>query len=257
MDFSERVCVVIPVHNGETTIERAIMSVLNQTYKNIRILVVDDCSTDKTSEILQSLARKHSLITILNNDINRGVSYSRNRGALVSQERWLAFLDADDFWEESKLECQMQVAQENKECSVFFTASSYVDVCGEKSNYIFQVPQKVTFKELLKQNVISCSSVLIDKKVILKYPMEEQPMIHEDYLLWLRWLKEGNYAIGINKPLLIYQISNGSKSGNKIRSAIMNLKTYRLLGLSSVKAMYYMACYTVRGLRKYKGINLK
>ncbi len=87
---------------------------------------------------------------------------------------------------------------------------------------------------------------------MLKYPMPEKEMLHEDFASWLRILGEEKYAYGIDEPLLIYRRSESSKSGNKAKAAKMNWNTYRNVGISRVKAAYYMCWYVIKGLMKYR-----
>ena len=112
----------------------------------------------------------------------------------------------------------------------------------------------ICLDRLLKQNLISCSSVMIKRELILKYPMSDQKDIHEDFAAWINILKETKYAYGVQEPLLIYRISGTSKSGNKLHAALMNWRTYRLVGLNPLVAAYYMIWYTVNGLLKYAKI---
>jgi teichuronic acid biosynthesis glycosyltransferase TuaG len=134
-----------------------------------------------------------------------------------------------------------------------FTGASFIDENNVPFKGIFEVPKKVSYKKLLKQNVISCSSVLIKKNYIEKYKMERDDT-HEDFGTWLRILKEEPYAYSINEPLLIYRISSKSKSGNKLKSIKMTYKTYRFVGLFPTTSVYYLIWYIFNGLKKYRKI---
>lgn len=256
MNGNRKISVIIPTYNAQNTVGRAIESVLSQTYSEYEIIVIDDGSSDNTCQVVGELIKKHACIKFLENDGNKGVAHSRNRGVKESSAEWIAFLDADDYWEVNKLELQMQEAEQHPDCKLFFTGSKFIDVDGNMSKFIFQIPKKVTYDELLYQNVISCSSVLIKKEVLQEFPMEENNLIHEDYYTWLRWLKKNNYAVGVNEPLLIYQIDKSSKSGNKLSAARMNYRTYRLMGFSFIKIAYYMFHYIWRNLKKYRNIQM-
>lgn len=127
---------------------------------------------------------------------------------------------------------------------------------GEKINWVFHVPSKVDYRGLLKQNLISNSSVLVRKALYLKYISTDKnsDLTHEDFVCWLRMLKDGYIAYGVDQPLLIYRLSSNSKSGNKFKAAKMNWNTYRTVGLSFPASCYYMFWYTVNGLKKYKNL---
>ena len=156
-------------------------------------------------------------------------------------------------WESDKLEKQMKIMKNNPDVGLTFTATQYIDETGKKYSYILDVPKTITYKQLLKQNVISCSSVLVKKEYIKKYKMQDDTM-HEDFAVWLQILKEKILAVGINEPLLLYRLSKKSKSSNKLKSAKMNLKVYKFLKLNFIQRIYYMSIYTFKNLNKYKKI---
>lgn len=246
------ISVIIPCYNCRNYIEHTLRSVQAQTLAPMEIILIDDCSSDDTISVLKSFAKEDSRIKIFANKHNKGVSYSRNYGVNVAKGDWIAFLDSDDQWTSDKLEKQMAMLMENN--GVFgFTASAYIDEQGTPYDGILEVPNTVTRKELFRQNVISCSSVLIRRELMARYPMQSDD-IHEDFHAWLRILKEVPVAYGLNEPLLIYRLSRNSKSGNKMKSFFMNYKTYRAVGLNPLTSAYNMYWYTKNGLKKYKNI---
>lgn len=249
--FSGLISVVIPAYNAEKTIERAIQSVIVQTYSNIEVLIVDDCSKDKTVKIAISYAKKDHRIKILQNEINKGVAETRNKGVAEAQGDWIAFLDSDDAWIPSKLEKQSEVLRSNSSCILCFTGSAFENELGTRCGYTLSVPKQLKYEDLLKQNLISCSSVLVKKEVLIRFPMQSDPMIHEDLAVWLKILKDGSEAIGINEPLLIYRISSKSKSGNKLCAARMQWNTYRAAGIGYLKRIRYFGAYARRNIKKY------
>ena len=136
-----------------------------------------------------------------------------------------------------------------------YTGSSFIDENENPYSYVRQVPETVSYKKLLNQNVISCSSVLAKKEVLSSVKMEHDKM-HEDFLVWLKILRNFNVcAYGINEPLLVYRISKGSKSGNKIKAAKMTYMVYKHMELNIFQRGYYMVQYTIRSLIKYRNIN--
>ena len=248
------ISVVIPAYNAEKTLGRAIESVLAQTYSNIELIVVEDCSWDNTLKIAASYAKKDSRIRVLQNQANLGVAMSRNRGIEEAQGDWIAFLDSDDAWVPSKLKKQAEALQKNPSCSLCFTGSAFENDKGVRCAYTLSVPGQLNYEELLKQNLISCSSVLVKCEVLIKFPMVSDPMIHEDFAAWLKILKDGSAALGINEPLLVYRLSSQSKSGNKLRAARMQWKTYRVAGIGYRESIRYFLIYAWRNLKKYFNI---
>lgn len=254
LDIKENlISVIIPVYNSELYIKETLESIINQTYQNIEVIIIDDCSSDNSAKIVREYSKNDSRIKYYINEINKGVSFSRNRGVNLALGEWIAFIDSDDRWVETKLEEQIKVANEmNGE--FIFTGSSFIDENGEKYPGIYNVPKYVNYKELLKSNYLSCSSVLIKRKYLIKYPFGRDD-IHEDYTCWLKILRnEYITAFGVSKPLLIYRISKKSKSGNKIKSAKMVYGSYRDIGLTSIQAMYYWCYFFVNRNKKYKKI---
>lgn len=248
------ISVIIPLYNSERYIKETLESVINQTYRNIEVIIIDDNSNDSGLDIVKNYCKNDNRIRYYSNEKNSGVSFSRNRGVNLSWGEWIAFIDSDDKWEKNKIEEQVKLASEKKG-EFIFTGSSFIDESDKKYPGIYSVPESIGYNELLKSNYISCSSVLIKKKYLLKYPFGRDD-IHEDYSCWLKVLREESVvALGVQKPLLIYRISKKSKSGNKIKSAKMVYGSYRDIGLSVVEAIYYWCHFFIKRNRKYKTIN--
>lgn len=249
------VSIVMPAYNSEKYVAEAINSVLAQTYKNWELLVLDDGSKDNSLQIIEEFSKKDSRIKALPNGRNMGVSATRNRGIELASGEWIAFLDSDDMWHPLKLEKQLKVA-EKKAGEFIFTGSSYINEEGYSYKGIFEVPEIVTYKKLRNQNVISCSSVLVKKKYFDNIKMEKDEM-HEDYAVWLRMLKTGVIAYGINEPLFIYRISRNSKSGNKLKSIKMTYKVFRFIGINKVGSVYFTIRHIIGAFNKYRKIIMK
>lgn len=249
------VSVVMPSFNAERTVEQAIASVLSQTYREFELIVVDDCSTDGTYEIAARAGRDDKRVRLLRNKENQGVARSRNIGVQAARFEWVAFLDSDDMWRPEKLEKQVRLVGGNGVRSICFTGSTFMDEDARRIPYELSVPGEISRRELLKQNLISCSSVLVKKETLLQYPMHGDAMIHEDLATWLKILEKEDCAVGLNEPLLVYRVHKASKSGNKLHAAEMQWRTYRYVGISMPWAAYYFLIYTVRSLRKYSRIH--
>jgi glycosyltransferase involved in cell wall biosynthesis len=248
------VTIIMPAYNCEKYLRSAVASVKAQTYPDWTLFIIDDCSTDNTDSLAEELATTDDRIKAFHNERNSGVAKTRNWGVKRATSEWIAFLDSDDMWEPDKLEKQIKLSEEVTAAKLLFTGSGFINESGEKIDYVLHVPERINRKELLKQNLISCSSVLVRRNLMLKYPMPEEGMMHEDFVSWLGILKEEKYAYGIDEPLLIYRRSEGSKSGNKAKAAKMNWNTYRYVGLNPVKAAYYMCWYAARGISKYRNL---
>jgi len=237
-------------YNAENSIRQAIESVLAQTYANFELLVVNDGSIDGTKSIVEEYTQRDKRVRLLCNPDNTGVSQTRLNGVRAATGNWIAVLDSDDAWTPDKLEKQMAM-QKQTGASLLYTGSQFMDHTGKRLDWVMNVPKQVSYRRLLKQNILSNSSSLCRKELYEKYYVMGDDM-HEDFALWLSILKDGESAYGVDEPLLIYRLSPDSKSGNKLHAAKMNWNTYRSVGLNPIKAVYYMVWYTIKGLLKYR-----
>ena len=121
---------------------------------------------------------------------------------------------------------------------------------GELTGKMLPVKQTITYRELLKHNCISCSSVVIRTDVAREFPMHHDDS-HEDYIMWLEVLRKYGTARGITAPLLKYRLSNTGKSGNKLKSAKMTFMVYRYMGFSVAKSLMCFCSYAFHGVKKY------
>lgn len=244
------VSVIMPAYNASQYIEEAITSVLKQTYENLELIVIDDCSTDVTYELSRKFTMIDSRVKVFKNGSNSGVATTRNRGLKIAQGEYIAFLDSDDIWKTNKIEKQLRLAKNYTPCIVY---SSYelFDVNGNRKPYM--VPEKTDFASMLKENVIGCSTVLISKEIAKKYSFVKD-FYHEDYVYWLNVLREGYSAVGTNEIMVEYRVLEESRSGNKVRSALKRWKIYReYLHLPLIKSVSAYCSYTINGIMKHFG----
>jgi teichuronic acid biosynthesis glycosyltransferase TuaG len=163
----------------------------------------------------------------------------------------VAYLDADDWWRADKIERQLVKLQETG-ADVCYSGRELMRADGESTGRIIKASEHVTYRQLLKNNVIPCSSVLLKRSEALAYPMTHDEL-HEDYIVWLQMLRDGKRFVGIDEPLLKSRMAENGKSRDKLRSAKMTYGVYRYLGIPRWKAWYYFCCYAVSGIKKYKG----
>ncbi|UZD23039.1 glycosyltransferase family 2 protein [Algoriphagus halophytocola] len=241
------VSIITPVHNAYSHIEDTIQSVLNQTFSDWELILVDDYSTDRGMHILNKYEQLDSRIHIYENSYNLGAALSRNRGIEKAQGRYIAFLDSDDLWEPTKLEEQVKFMQDN---NYAFTFTGYhkfreTEIIGEH-----EVPAKVTHEELLKTCSIGCLTAMYDTDQLGKVYMPEISK-RQDFALWLKILKEIPYAYAIQKPLAKYRLRGDSISGNKLKAAKYQWRVYREFEhLNFFQSCYYFSHYAVFGVLK-------
>lgn len=208
--MNQLVSVIIPAYNAQEIITSCIKSVLNQTYHNIEIIVIDDGSTDSTLRIVQEYKNGFSIncLRIFHQD-NQGPSKARNLGIQQARGEYIAFLDSDDCWVDNKIEEQLKVFEEYKDCVLVGTSTKYQQENVTKYSFI-------SFKRLLYSNRFTTSSVICKKQIVEKILFNEQQKYSEDYRLWLQIAKD-NLCILINKRLTIQNVK--ARFGEKGLSA--------------------------------------
>ena len=219
------VSVIIPVFNAEKTIERAVRSVENQTYKNWELILVDDCSSDESLKILKSLENK--MIRAIHLRKNSGPAITRNAGIKAAKGDFIAFLDADDFWDAQKLEKQLKFMEE-KDCAFSFTSYKFANEDGYsmKSRSV-NVPERLNYKKALKNTTIFTSTVMFDLSKISKDEIYMIDVKSEDTATWWKILKEVDFAYGLNEPLSSYCRSRDTLSSNKLEAIRRVWNLYR------------------------------
>lgn len=250
MQAAPKVSVIMPAYNAEKYIAEAISSVVLQTFKDWELIVIDDCSSDRTAEVAGSYAAADPRIRIYRNERNIGVAETRNRGFAAARGRWAALLDSDDLWHDDKLEKQLAVA-ELTGADIIYCSYSLIDAGGNKiSDFI--VPAETSYSDMLRENVLSCSTVLLSKAIFSEYRFTTD-YYHEDYTLWLKLLKAGYSAAACCGVLVDYRVTRNSRSGDKLRSAKHRWIIYRKAEkLSFSKSVRLFAGYARRGIAKHK-----
>lgn len=244
------ISVIIPVYNVEKFIENTINSVLNQTYKNIEILIMDDCSVDNSAELIKCLAKEHSQIKYYKLKINSGAAVARNKGIELAEGEYIAFLDGDDRWKPDKLEKELSLAKD-KNAGFIFTAIEMIDENGNIVKKKRKIKEKVDYKFLLSNTIIATSSVLIDISKLGKFQM---PLIRsgQDYATWLMLLRDGGYAYGVDEALTQYRRTKKSLSSKKTKNwkKVWNIQV-QIEGIKPARAYLNCVGYIFNAIRKY------
>lgn len=247
--------IVMPAYNAAGVIGEAIRSVLEQDYSDWLLFVCDDGSTDHTKRVVQEYSMRDERIQwIESRKGNTGVCGARRRGIRVAKTPWIAFLDSDDRWLPDKLSSQLRAAEQNN-CGFVFTASGFMDADGAMKDHVMHVPERIGYPEILQQNIISCSSVLIRRELLKDCFTDADGAVCEDFAVWIRILRDREpYALGIDRPLLQYRLQPGSLSSNKLKNAVKVWKTYLACGLPLWEAAGAWAQYAYRSVAKYQKI---
>ncbi len=244
------VSIIMPAYNCAAYIEEAVRSVMAQTCESFELLVIDDGSKDDTFAIARRLAAEDARVTALKNPENMGVARTRNRGLDMARGEYVAFLDSDDRWHPDKLQEQIR-RMEEENAALSYTSYAIVDADGKPSKAAYIVPAQVTFDQLLLENVIGCSTVMLARRVAETYRFATD-FYHEDYCLWLDILCGGHKAAGCTAVLTDWRLIQNSRSFNKKNSARNRWRIYRgYLKLSWVRSAVAFVCYAVNGVKKY------
>ncbi|MBM6615370.1 glycosyltransferase family 2 protein [Desemzia sp. RIT804] len=210
------VSIITPAYNSSKYIEECIESVLNQTYQNWEMLIVNDHSTDNTQQIVEEYIKKDNRIKLYNQKSNRGVAFARNTALELSKGRYVAFLDSDDTWKPKKLEVQLNFMLKN---NYGFTFTSYETINSNPNGKkkIYRVPHKINYNQYIKNTIIGNLTVVMDKKLLGEISVEYGDL--EDVLTWMKYLKMGYPSYGLNENLACYRITKNSVSNNKFKNA--------------------------------------
>lgn len=224
-EMKPKISVIMPAYNAEKYIGEAVESVLNQTYENLELLIIDDCSTDGTFQLLECIAKKDSRIKIFRNEKNLGVADTRNRGFEIADGEYSALIDSDDVWRREKLEKQIELMI-RQGIDVSYCSYGLIDENGNKCGRDFITPAKTEFDQMLEKSVISCSTAVLSKNIVKNYKFKKE-YYHEDLVFWLQILKDGFKARGVIEVLADYRILANSRSSNKLVCAIERWNVYR------------------------------
>lgn len=214
MDETKLVSVVTATYNMGKYLPFAIESALNQTYRNIEVIVIDDGSTDNTREVVESYWKDPRIRYI--HQENKGVANAKNRGIQESRGEFIAFLDADDVWKPNKLDKQLKLFNKSEKIGVVYSDVEYID---ENGNIIKREPYKKYYsgtitKQLFIDNFVNFSSAVVKRKCFVLCGMFDETLpISVDWDLWLRISTEYEFAF-LNERTFYYRIWSGQMSHN-------------------------------------------
>ena len=237
--MNKLVSIITPSFNSARFIEECILSVISQTYKNWEMLIVDDCSQDNSVDIISKFSNNETRIRLFRLEKNVGPAEARNIAIRNASGKYIAFLDSDDMWCSNKLEDQLKFMKKNN-VEFSFTTYQCVYENGNDMNKIIKAPNKMTYHSYLKNTIIGCLTVIIDKE---KTGYFEMPNIKssQDMALWLYLMKKGFTAYGLDINLAKYRIVSSSNTSNKLNAVKDVWKVYREIEKLSV--LYSIWCW--------------
>ena len=213
------------------------------------LLSFNNCSKDNSAQIIKEFQKYDNRIKYIKLKKNSGASVSRNEGIRNAKGRFIAFVDSDDIWKPEKLEIQIKyMLKEN--LGFTFTSYRYMKENGELTNKIAKAPSKINYNGLLKNTIIGCSTVVIDREIVDYF---EMPLVRrgQDTATWLQILRKEKYAYGIEQDLVNYRLVGESLSSNKIKALKRTWNTYRNVEkLGLLKSSYVFCFYVFNAIKK-------
>jgi len=250
LDRRPAVSIITPAYNAERFIAHTIESVRAQTSKDWELLVVDDCSTDRTAGLVQQYQVLDTRIRLLRHEENGGPARARDTAIVAAQGRFVAFLDSDDLWLPEKLERQIEYMRASG-AAFTFTAYRRISADGSTTGRLIRVPSRLSYADLLTRTAIATSTVVLDRQ--LTGPFRMKITYYDDFALWLDILKRGVVAHGLNDDLMRYRVVGKSVSRNKLRSAKWVWRTYRQVEkLSAPYSAWCFLQYAIHAAAKYR-----
>ncbi len=244
------VSVIIPYYKKRNFIKETIVSIINQSYNFLEILIIYDDTNLNDLEFLQEISKIDNRIKIINNYKRLGAGLSRNKGIEQSNGKYIAFIDADDTWSPNKLKDQISFMKKN---NYQISHTSYF-IIDEKKKIVGQRKARdlLSINEILKSCDIGLSTVIIEKKVIIKTDTKfPQLTTKEDFVFWLKLMKKNYKFYAYDGNLTNWTDSKNSLSSSTIQKLFDGFKVYNYyMNYNMVKSMYYLICLSLNYIKK-------
>jgi len=243
------VSVIIPYYKKRKFISETLDSAVNQSYKNLEIIIIYDDVNKTDLEFIRKIAKKDNRINIIENSEKMGAGTSRNIGIFKSKGKYIAFLDADDIWHLDKLKKQINFM---KEYNYIISHTSY-SIIDENKNLLGKRIAKNFFKlsELLKSCDIGTSTVIIHKDLINQNVKFASLSTKEDFVLWLKIIKNHVCIYGLNENLTLWTKSKNSLSSSSFQKIIDGFRVYyTYMNFGFIKSVYYLICLSINFIKK-------
>ena len=235
------VSIIMPTYNCAKFIGRTIESVINQTYENWELIIVDDCSKDNTEEVVKEYIEKDNRIKYYKFETNQGAAMARTESMKRAKGNYMAFLDSDDLWYKDKLEKQLKFMIDN---NYNFTCTAYeqIDEADNLIGKIIKTKVKADYNRILLDCPVGNSTVMYNVDELGRF---EVPNIRKrnDDALWLQIIKKAKYIYGMDDVLMKYRIRSNSISSNKLSLVKYHWQLYREIEHLSIIRSVFHICY--------------
>lgn len=223
------VSVVVPCYNHEKYVTETIESIVNQTYKNIELIVIDDGSNDSSVEVIQELVDKYGFTFI--HRPNKGLSATLNEGIGLSKGKYFSAIASDDYWALSKIEKQVKMMEVDKNIVMSFTEFKEVDENNNingKGKYSNRNNPIYNFENVLMYADLPPASLLMRLEQLQKIGGFSEELRVEDLHVWLNLLKDGGYAKIVPEPLAYYRIHDNNTHSNDLMITREHFRTVNM-----------------------------
>ena len=242
------VSIIIPYYKKKLYIEEAVNSAINQTFKDIEIIIVFDDPEGNDLSYIQKISKKDKRIKLIINDKNLGAGNSRNIGILKSIGQYIAFLDSDDLWSRDKVETQLKFMREN---NFSFSHTSYEILKKDLKSSIRKARNFYLLPDLLKSCDIGLSTVILKKELITNECQFPDMTTKEDFVLWLKLLKNGTRIQGLDRSLTVWRKTDASLSSSVNQKMKDGFNVYyKHMNFNFFKSLFYLICLSINFIKK-------
>lgn len=240
------VSVIVPVYNSSKYLEECITSIINQTYKNLEIIIINDNSTDNSLNIINKFKDKR--IKVINLKKTKGVANARNEGIKKSSGNYICYLDSDDYITKDKIEKQVKFMEEN---NVIFSYTNFIYLKDSGKKHYAKLARKLNHNQALKNTAILTSTVMLNMDKLKKEDIF-MPNIDkgQDTACWWKILKKGITAYNLSDFLTVYRVHKKSLSSNKFNALKRTWHLYVLEDISFIRKIYCFLCYIFNAIKK-------
>ncbi len=243
------ISVIMPYYKKKNFFESSVLSVLSQTYADFELVIIYDDENKDDLKFIKEFEKKDKRVKILINEKNLGAGKSRNKGIEKSSGDYIAFLDSDDIWVNTKLEKQINFMKE-KNLDITFTAYEIIDYLGNKTGER-SAKEKISFNDLIKSCDIGLSTVLLKRNIFSEDCKFPKLITKEDYVLWLNIAKKKIDFYGLNEKLTCWRKLNNSLSSSTFQKLEDGFKVYNeYMGYNKYISLMYLLRLSINFLIK-------
>lgn len=243
--------IILPNYNKELYLKEAVDSVINQSFENWKLYIIDDCSTDKSIEVLKSYMENKKII-VLKLAKNQGPSFCRNLGLRISNSNFISFLDSDDYWEKDKLKDQIKFM---KDKNLSFTYTDYIPfIQSEKTKKFIKktsIQNSLNFNQFVLNSSINTTTMIISRSILKNLKFKKIEKL-EDYLFKCQILKQNIIAYKFNSSSAFYRILKKSRSSQRFNNILYLWKiNQKYNNFSFIKNLFSIFMISLNSIKKY------